>query len=384
MLNEFLYKALKAAFGSVEVENEGVHATVERVRFFGYTNQWKMSDTGEHGEQYRINCPFCKNSRGQSDRGHHLYISYLSYARPKVNGEELSAGPLVAHCFRGNCVASSANRALLEERIHMGMVCVDNGMQISATVDMPDNQAEESRYSTNATISLDGIRTWVPSFQWCAEGMPDDISSYLHGRGLNDATIAHFGLGWGQLRTPRTGQLIGKGYPFVVIPVTMNGQLVGVQARCPDCYTEAAGLRYWIHPGMRKRTVVYNLDSARKLGLGVVVEGVFDVFKVGTPGVCCFGHTLSTVQRQLLNTIEKGLILLPDTDKHDTFDTVAEAHEQALQWNADNVFPLGVHVVVLPAKDAGALSSQQVWLEIVKQVKGEMQEYIINQILNKL
>lgn len=384
MLNPFLYKALKAAFGSVDVENEGVHASIERARFCGYSTRWKLSDTGDHGEQYRVNCPFCRNQRGLPDTGHHLYVSYLSYARPSIDGEELAIGPLRAHCFRGNCLADPDNMARFERLIHMGMVCVGDGMQTSAAVAMSDDQAMSSSYSTSSSITLEGIRTWVPSFQWCGQNTPDVISSYLHGRGLTDETIRQFGLGWGALRAPRTGQLIGKGHPFVIVPVTMNNQLVGIQARCPDCFTADSGLRYWIHPGMRKRTVVYNLDNARRLGVGVLVEGVFDVFKVGAPGVCCFGHTLSATQHALLGTLEKGIILLPDTDPHDTFNTVEEAQQQALQWNANDTYPLGAHVVVLPAKDAGALSSQTVWLEIIKQVKGAMRDYLVNNVLNKI
>ena len=137
---------------------------------------------------------------------------------------------------------------------------------------------------------------------------------------------------------------------------------------------------------MRKSTVVYNLDRARQFGVGVVCEGVFDVFKVGGPGVCIFGKNLSTAQRNLLNTIGKGLILLPDTDKHKDFDTVADAQKMASEWNARNVFQYGVHVVVLPEKDAGAMSRGDVWTNIMAQLPQDssMFHYVSKYVLSRI
>ena len=55
MLNSLLYKALKTVFGTVEVENEGIEAAISRDYTTGYTTSWRLSENGEHGEQYRVN-----------------------------------------------------------------------------------------------------------------------------------------------------------------------------------------------------------------------------------------------------------------------------------------------------------------------------------------
>ena len=384
MLNEFLYNALVRAFGTVEIENEDVSADIEADTSSRYPTAWRLVDNGEHGEQYRVNCPFCKGRDGQADSNHHLYISYLSYARPVVNGTELMQGRLFAHCFRRNCMDDRDNRAMLERMIGMGMSCVGDGTATGAPVDMDKGFTAEELYRTSDELTLEGVRTWVPGFNWCRDGMDSDIAEYLAGRGLDMDTLVKFNIGWGPVETPKTGRKLNGGVPWVVIPIVMNGKLRGVQARCPDKFVTEDGLRYWIHPGMRKRTVLYNLDSARGLGMAVLCEGVFDVLKVGSPGVCMFGHTPSVAQKRLVTTSGDCLVWLPDTDAHEDFDTVAEAVEQAKAWSEAGVFRLGAHVVRLPAKDAGDMARQDVWVEILRQVPPHVQDFIMERIIDRL
>lgn len=385
MLNQKLHDALEKAFGSVVVENEGVPADIEMDYSSIYGTAWRVSDGGEHGEQYRVNCPYCMSREGDPDRNHHLYISYLSYARPVLHGVKLMQGPLIAHCFRRNCMDEKGNREDLARRIGYGMSlagCEPDGMD----VDLEATQDMEPAYAVSEEMSLEGVRTWVPDFRFYDEGDVDpDISEYLLDvRGLDTATICRFRLGWGPVKTPRTGKLLGNGVPWVVMPIMMNGRLRGIQARCPDKFVTKDAIRYWTHPGMRKRAVLYNLDSARDIGMAVLCEGAFDVFKVGAPGVCGFGHVLSQVQRSLLQGIENALVVLPDTDVHKDFDTVQEARDLAAELNAVGAYPLGAHVVVLPAKDAGEMNRQDIWTTIIRQVPAKVQEYILEKVVPKL
>jgi hypothetical protein len=170
----------------------------------------------------------------------------------------------------------------------------------------------------------------------------------------------------------------------VLFPVLRNGKLVGVQARCPAQFLEAEGIKYYFHPACRKKTVVFNLDIARQLGIGVLCEGVFDVASIGKPGVCVFGHTPSITQKRLLAANLQGLIWLPDTDISPTLDAPVIARSQIAEWNAAGVFPKGAHLVILPAKDAGSLTRQQVWETILQQVPPDMQECILHEVVTKL
>lgn len=384
MLNKRLYAALKAVFGKVSIENEGIRARIERDYTTGYSTSWRLSDGADHGEQYRVNCPFCHNKNGQKDTKQHLYISYLSYARPTCDGQELASAGLLAHCFRANCVSNTDNRAQLEAMLYTGFCCVDSGEDYAVQAGVIGGADEPPTYTVSDSVSLAGIQTWVPDFHWCSEGTHPDIAEYLSQRGVTSAMIDRFGIGWGEVRTPRTSRLLNNGAPWVVVPVVQDGKLAGVQARCPDKFVGADAIRYWIHPGMRKRSVVYNIDSARRLGLAVVCEGVFDVFKVGSTGVCCFGHTPSTVQLSMLSTMDRGLIWLPDNENRADIDTFGEAAAIAAQWNAERRFPLGVHVVRLPAKDAGEMSRQDVWATILSSVPEPMAQYIVESVLTRL
>ena len=388
MLNEKLYKALAAAFGSVVVDNEGVSAeiVVEQRNGIPTWHLPKGDEPGCHGEQYRINCPYCKGRDGWPDSKHHLYISYLTFAHPNVNGEVLHQGPLYAHCFRCDAMRDPAKREDLAFRIWGGQASVQDGDNSMVVVDMSAGTPDAlQQHPTSDAVTVDGVRTWVDSFQLVDEHADPDILEYLAGRGLSWDDIRRFSIGWGPVRTPRTGRLLNGGVPWVIVPVVMNGKLKGIQARCPDKFLTEDDIKYWTHPGMRKSAVVYNLDSARQLSLGVLCEGTFDVFKVGSPGVCIFGHVPSPAQKSLLATVGGGLILLPDTDRHADFDTVQEARALADYWNSVNQFQHGAHVVELSAKDAGAMSRSEIWSEILAQLPdGGMRDHVITNILGKI
>ena len=124
MLNQQLYNALLRTFGKVEIANEGVHAQIY-VNPNG-TGDWSVAKDGEGGEEYRVNCPFCRDHKG------HLYISHMSYAAPVVNGMQLQVGRLLAHCFRRECIKDQNNEISLKAAsvwqcparvLHLSWIC---------------------------------------------------------------------------------------------------------------------------------------------------------------------------------------------------------------------------------------------------------------------
>lgn len=372
MLNQPLYDALERLFGSVTVVNEGVTAAISPSPSGDGT--WSIPQGDEHGEQYRVNCPFCK------DHKQHLYISYLSFVSPVLNGTELRIGPLLGLCFRRNCLKNPENVDFLTGNIA-------NALSSSGTaavrIDMSETvQEPESKVSHD--LSLEGLRTWVPDWNLVDSNTDPAILTYLAERRITQADIDWLQIGWGPVTSPRTQEKLNNGLPWVLFPIVQNGKLAGIQARCPDVYLRADGIKYYTHPGLRKRTVVYNIDIASSLGVGVLCEGVFDVASVGKPGICIFGHTPSVTQKRIITSHLRGVILLPDTDYHPDFDTVAEARKYAQEWNQAGVFPLGAHVVVLPEKDAGSMTRTAIWENIIQQVPATMQDYLMVQVLPKL
>ena len=67
MLNQVLYDCLEKLFGEVVVINEGQQADLRIDR--NHLGRWDIDQHSDHGEQYAVNCPFCK----PADTNHHLY-----------------------------------------------------------------------------------------------------------------------------------------------------------------------------------------------------------------------------------------------------------------------------------------------------------------------
>ena len=302
MLNQQLYDALLKTFGKVEIANEGVHATIA-VNPNG-TGDWTIAKEGEGGEEYRVNCPFCHDHKG------HLYISHMSYAAPVVNGMQMQVGKLLAHCFRRECLKDPNNRDILEGRIGMAMA----GEGAVTVVDMSQPDEVDMQLNLSNELTLEGLRTWIPDWQLIDDKTDPAILQYLEERRITQNDIDWLHVGWGPVKSLRTGNYLNNGNPWVLFPVLRNGKLAGVQARCPQQFLREDGIKYWFHPACRKKTIVFNLDIARQIGTGILCEGVFDVAAIGKPGVCIFGHTPSITQKRLLAANLQGLIWLPDTD----------------------------------------------------------------------
>ena len=372
MLNEQLYNALVKAFGKVEIANEGVHATIEIDQ--SGTGGWRISNQGEGGEEYRVNCPFCHDHKG------HLYISHMSYAAPIVRGTQLQVGGLLAHCFRRECLKDSNNRDILAGKIGMAM----SGEGAAPTVDMSAPDEIDLQLNLSNELTLEGLRTWVPDWQPIDSNTDPDIMEYLSNRDITEDIVEWLNIGWGPIKSMRTGTYLNNGHPWVLFPVLRNGKLAGVQARCPDKFLKEDGIKYYFHPACRKKTIVFNLDIASQIGIGVLCEGIFDVAHIGKAGVCVFGHTPSITQKRLLASNMQGIIWLPDTDISATLNPIDIAMKQCAEWNSSGVFSKGAHVVPLPAKDAGSMSRIDVWQTVLNQVSSEMRDYLMEKVVPRL
>jgi hypothetical protein len=259
-----------------------------------------------------------------------------------------------------------------------------SGEGSTPTVDMSQPDEVDLQLNLSSDLTIEGLRTWIPDWQIIDENTHPDILDYLEGRRITQADIDWLQIGWGPIKSIRTGTYLNGGKPWVLFPVLRNGKLAGVQARCPECYLKEDGIKYYFHPACRKKTIVFNLDIARQIGVGVLCEGVFDVASIGKPGVCIFGHTPSITQKRLLAANLQGLIWCPDTDVSPTLNAIEIAQKQVAEWNSAGVFSRGAHVVVLPAKDAGSMTRQAVWETIIQQVPPEMQECLFKEVVPKL
>ena len=376
MLNKPLYEALVAAFKDVGVANQGEHAQI--IPAPSLPCLWRVpnrDEAGQRGEQYRVNCPFCGDTRKR------LYISYLSYARPTVRGVKLPQGPLRAYCQNEHCMDDWTKRSQIEGRIARAM----NGVEQAVDIDMTDTAAEErERPVFSNEVTVEGIRTWVPDYEPISAESDPVVLEYLSKRRITEEDVSWLRIGCGPIRT-RSHGMLKNGVSWVIFPVIQNHQLVGVQARCPEVYMEPGDkMKYWFHPNCRKAAALYNIDVARQLGVGVVCEGVFDVASVGLPGVCCFGHTPSAFQRSMLASIGSALIWLPDRDANKECNPVEIASRFVRQWNDAGTFAQGAHVVLLSKKDAGEMTRAEVWREILAQVPPSLADWLNENVVGKL
>ncbi len=168
---------------------------------------------------------------------------------------------------------------------------------------------------------------------------------YLAERGLTQATVDGFGLGFCS-----KGTMSGR----IVVPINnKDGELVGYVGRWPGTPPEDRP-KYKLPAGFKKSAEVFNLDRAicEEQGLPlIVVEGFFDAIKLWQQGfhrvVSIMGSSLSVKQEALLieaSASRSGIILMFDEDKAGRV-----GREQALLRLAQHLF---VRVVPLPHEGA--------------------------------
>ena len=127
----------------------------------------------------------------------------------------------------------------------------------------------------------------------------DTAHPYLMERGLSEATIAEFGMGY-----CGKGSMTGR----VVIPIhNGDGQLVAYAGRWPGTPQDEDTPKYKLPPGFRKAQELFNLHRARREPHEaplVIVEGFFDALKLQQAGlekmVAIMGSTMSAAQEELI------------------------------------------------------------------------------------
>ena len=287
-LNSALYDSLYQIFGYVSKENAGIEATVQR-------SGGNIEVTG--GEYYRVNCPMC------GDRRRRLYVNHLFGTSDKVSGKQLNH---LFVCFNEHC-----------EKRGLDLVMLMQGYL--------------SKYSAIPPI----IKKGKPNVErgFCSPGYCEPLKSlplshparsFFLKRNFNPDFISEaYGISvcvepsnaWS---VPVQNLLHGR----IILPVTRDNQLIGWQARYLDAYGNGTPPnkgcpKYFTMPGFHKSKHLMNYDLAATMARqsGIVVEGYMDAMRL-TGAVACFGHTLSTVQKDMLQKLygDGALVILFDRD----------------------------------------------------------------------
>lgn len=285
-LNPTLYGLLSQRYGEVEVVAEG-QAISWSLELSEWSRRQRISDTQTKkrysrvvlasGEEYRLRCPFCKDHRPR------LYINH----RWGVWDEETESYNLfLAQCFNENCLAERDNQEALYRRLFL----------------LPKGQWDRTlRVKVGAKTEPRKLQELPPPGPMvCLDTLMRDNPShhavqYLLSRGLDpDYLGSRFGVSY--CRESRYDLASDR----IIIPIHMNGLMVGWQARYigDDHFGESLNKakipKYWTSPGMPRKLTAYNFDTAVRHRMIVLVEGPVDVWKGGPCYMGLIGKTMST------------------------------------------------------------------------------------------
>lgn len=329
-LNPLLYDRLRQRFGSVVIADAGSRfvANPSHDPASGRTRQ----NIVQNGEYYRVSCPFC------SDKSKRLWINHRFGTPDPVSGKPML---FLAHCFNERCI-DDENRRKLDEWVY--------GFQNRNARDsiriLPGHYEEAVLGPASLPgecIPIEQLPPDHPAIQYmCGErGYPLELLIYLRCSFCVQAQPRFF---------PAQGRII--------IPIFMDSILVGWQARfVGDIDFKARSIpKYYTMPGMAKRQILYNFDTARNYPFVIVVEGVTDVWATGPWSVALLGKTLSFQQqcRLLLQWQGKPIIVMLDG---------GEEERNGMQHIVEQLLPAArgpVLCVRLPeGSDPGSYQGQQ-------------------------
>lgn len=298
-LNPTLYNRLWERFnGNVQVANAGqpfrysVQQPRGRLRI--------VPGPGGSGEEYRVNCPLCKDDRQRC---------YVNHAfGTKVKGMTIR----LVHCFNEDCEGLSS---WLDKNLgDVGNCDVTLARAVEEPLVLDIQQLAELSAERHRRLEC------VQSIAALAPDHPAVL--YVERRGLEPRYLAkEFGVGY-------VGDAVGWPYKRrLFTPVTCRGLEIGWTARIIPNHTpsppDVREAKYLNSPGMSKSQFLYNLDNARQYDVIAVVEGVTDVWKIGLWGTALMGKNMSESQCEQLcqAASERGawIVLLGDasTDKDD-------------------------------------------------------------------
>lgn len=330
-LNTALYHMLKQRFGTVKIANEGepYRSITKEV------NGKNKTLTVNPGEHYRVNCPYCGDTR-QRLYINHMYRTVDNFGRVQ--------GKYLAHCFNEKCdITGLENELKLYVSWQTKLLQPEYDPRAAQDMFVPTTlpgkciDLAKLPISHPAITYLEQIRQFSPhelqrdwGVVYC-ESAEEDVDGFIPGTKIYSRLVRN----------------------RIIAPIYWQSQLVGWQARSLDDHK----IKYYTMPGLHKNYMLYNGDRARHHRFGVVVEGVFDAWRVGTRAVALLGKSMSTHQRQLASAYWStgALCIMLDPDAIEDMDNLAQLiRPDAFRW--------GAFSVVLPDdKDPADMEHNALW-----------------------
>lgn len=280
MLNPKLHNMLVRQFGrnNVSVVNEDVELEASYARRDrGDTNKadYKLDDVTCSGEEYRINCFKCGDTRKR------LYINHRWGLYDDRTG---TRNLWLVNCWNANCWSDYESQRRLYTRILGDVILRPTDLR----------RAPPTKVARQRAIDWPGAMWMLDHMQ---QKMPQhEAIRYLEDRGFEPARLTRlFGVGFCvdsdlELATRR-----------VVAPVYWSKRLVGWQARYVGPSLDKSIPKWYTCPGFKTAASLYNFDKAKRYSTVVITEGPGDVWGFGRQAVAVFGKVIRRQQLALLS-----------------------------------------------------------------------------------
>lgn len=335
-----LYQKLRSNFqGGVIIANQGEACNLMTSM---QSDGTRFTSIHHSGEYYRVNCPFCDDTR------HRLWVNHM-YGQTDGNGRPMY---FLATCYNEQCMDDFDNRRRFQNAI-FGFRNANHRHHAAFAL----NQGEWIDPTQLAKVEPPG--QMIP-MSHLARSMPDHaaVKYLVHDRRYSLHTLNHYDIGYCTY-APRYPEAAGR----VIFPIRMREEFVGWQARYIGTADWRVVPKYYGMPGMRKRLMLYNYDHAKHMPFVVLVEGCTDVHSVGDPSVALLGKSISMYQMTLILSTWHGkpIVLLLDPDAlEETRSAVAD-----LRQNGAVV----VEIILPEGYDPGDYDRRTIWQIIHAQAR---------------
>lgn len=327
-----LYAKLKAIFKEVKIANHGVPINWHPRQDADGNWDFNIVDGGEY---YRVNCPFCNDTRFRLWINH-MYGQWTSDRRRCLTH--------LAHCYNDDlCLTISENRKELADKI-LGFRNANARTPLFEVVPAEQGVVRQRFTPPGLLMPIKSLPPVHPAVQYLLEPPPA-------GRGYTLELCEHYEISVCLDPNPDYRFLRNQ----IIFPIKQYGELVGWQARTPG--DPPPGLaKYFTMPGLKKTSILYNLDNVLGKPFIVLTEGVTDVHRLGDYAVATLGCSLHAMQIQIIEHYwaNRPVVFLWDPE-------AIEQHTELIEkFKSKHAGP--VIVVSLPAgTDPGSLPTEITW-----------------------
>lgn len=286
VLNPVLFDLLQARFGrgNVKIIAQGeamsYHVEERPPSMFGSrSTRMKQAMVVDHqGEEYSVNCPFCRDTR-QRLTINHRYATWNDQLQTRLTW--------LFRCYNEECQQNHQNRQALFEELftYAGQAAADNMDQELLPGNCVDDTDPVEIDPPGEVIPLNQLPVHHPAVQYMSERL-FDVNMLATRYQVGYCPKSHYRLAENR----------------IIIPLLNEGKWFGWQARfIGDADYKAIGEpKYWTAPGTKRGKIMYNFDVAIKHQTVVIVEGPADVWGFGPQATGCWGHSMSYYNRQKL------------------------------------------------------------------------------------